>query len=155
MIILNVKGNLLDTDCKYIAHGVNCQNAMGSGVAKAIYTRYPEVKSAYHEHCGLAFEVLGQDSEELLGSVQPVETEDLKIVFNMFTQLNYGRDGEKYVSYDAIYDCFSTLDLHLHKENKPVAIPKIGSGLAGGSWTAIEAIINSATPNLEIIVYEI
>ena len=28
---------------------VNCQNAMGSGVAKAIYTRWPIVKEEYHK----------------------------------------------------------------------------------------------------------
>ena len=35
-------GDITETDCEYIAHGVNCQNAMGSGVA------FPKIG------CGLA-----------------------------------------------------------------------------------------------------
>ena len=32
-----------------IMHQVNCQNVMGSGVAKALYTKYPQVKSEFHK----------------------------------------------------------------------------------------------------------
>ena len=38
-----VKGNLLDSDCDYICHQVNCQGVMGSGIAKQIRERWPEV----------------------------------------------------------------------------------------------------------------
>lgn len=33
----------------YIMHQVNCQNVMGAGVAKALYTKYPIVKLSYHD----------------------------------------------------------------------------------------------------------
>ena len=45
--------------------------------------------------------------------------------------------------------------LHDDYEYNRVAIPKIGAGLAGGDWEAIEAIINLATPYLQIYVYEL
>ena len=32
-----------------IMHQVNCQNVMGSGVAKALYTKYPQVKLEFHK----------------------------------------------------------------------------------------------------------
>jgi hypothetical protein len=38
-----VKGDLLKSDCQYIAHGVNCQGVMNSGIAKQIRDKYPEV----------------------------------------------------------------------------------------------------------------
>lgn len=38
------KGDILNADAEFICHQVNCMNAMGAGVAKAIYTKYPEVK---------------------------------------------------------------------------------------------------------------
>ena len=32
-----------------IMHQVNCQNVMGAGVAKALYTKYPQVKEQFHQ----------------------------------------------------------------------------------------------------------
>jgi len=32
-----------------IMHQVNCQDVMGSGVAKALYTKYPQVKEEFHK----------------------------------------------------------------------------------------------------------
>ena len=30
-------------------HQINCQNVMGTDVAKALYTRHPKVKAAFHQ----------------------------------------------------------------------------------------------------------
>ena len=32
-----------------IMHQVNCKNVMGSGVAKALYTKHPQVKDEFHK----------------------------------------------------------------------------------------------------------
>ena len=44
-----VKGNLLDATEIVIAHQVNCQKKMNSGVAKAIREKYPEAFEKYLE----------------------------------------------------------------------------------------------------------
>ena len=44
-----VKGNLLDATEAIIAHQVNCQKKMNSGVAKAIREKYPIVFDIYHQ----------------------------------------------------------------------------------------------------------
>ena len=44
-----VKGNLLDATEAIIAHQVNCQRKMNSGVAKAIREKYPIVFDIYQE----------------------------------------------------------------------------------------------------------
>lgn len=49
MITKYINDSILNTPLEYIAQGVNCQNKMGSGVAKVIYERYPEVKKQYHD----------------------------------------------------------------------------------------------------------
>lgn len=146
MIIDIIQGDLLSTPYKHIAHGVNCQNKMGSGVAKAIFTIHPEVKSAYHEFCS------GIPLGSRLGEVQPVDCAGV-MVYNCFTQFNYGYDGQKYVSYEAILKCFKTLNRYLSGED--LAIPKIGCGLAGGNWQVVSALINEVTPDLNIYVYDI
>ena len=46
-MVHEIKGNLLDTNCQYICHQVNCQGKMNSGVAKAIRDKWPEVYIQY------------------------------------------------------------------------------------------------------------
>ena len=151
MITKYIKGDVTKTELKYLAHGCNCSNAMVSGVARAIYEAFPEVKEKYHAYAS-QYEYSNYAKKQLLGEIQSVKSRD-KIIYNLFTQLNYGYDGKRYVDYVALLKCFISLTEAL--EGQIIAIPKIGSGLAGGSWIFIEQMINDATQDkLEIWVYE-
>lgn len=151
MIVEEIKGNLLDTKIKCIAHGVNCQNVMGSGVAKAILTKYPEVKESYHNFCTEMTHKVINGPEDLLGMVGEVQCSDGKLVYNCFTQENFGYDGEMYVSYIAVAKCFDLLNKEFGV--KEIAIPKIGCGLAGGDWKKMKDIINEHSGDMKITVY--
>lgn len=107
-----------------IAHGVNCADAMGSGVARALYMKWPTVKAMYH-----------REGSMLLGDAQFVEVDDDLVVANCFTQESYGRDGEQYASPEALKEAltlaaYEACDRDLDK----VYIPRIGSGLGGLRW---------------------
>jgi O-acetyl-ADP-ribose deacetylase (regulator of RNase III) len=147
MITRYIQGDITQTELKIIAHGVNCQNTMGSGVAKALFTKWPEVKARYHRYfCRTG------EPEDFLGDISTAKIDDM-IVLNMHTQLNFGYDGKKYVNYAAVSKCFATAaDLY---RGQTIAIPKIGCGLAGGNWTFMEQLINDAVSDrIEIWVYE-
>ena len=58
-------GNLLDAPQKVIAHQVNCQGKMGSGVAKVIRDKYPKVYETYLNTC--AYNLSKGNSPECLG----------------------------------------------------------------------------------------
>jgi O-acetyl-ADP-ribose deacetylase (regulator of RNase III) len=147
-MLTHVKGDILESPYN-IAHGVNCQNAMGSGVAKAIYTKYPVVKESYRRLCE------NQSPESLLGKVQCVYSASMnKSIFNLFTQLHYGRDGKPYASLIAIKECFSYLNTLLLYDNY-LAIPKIGCGLGGLRWEDVEPVIDASAPYLNIYVYSL
>lgn len=153
MIVKEIKGDLLSTDLNFIAHGVNCQNKMGSGVAKAIFTKYPNVKTEYHAFYNRTISLLVNGQEDFLGCIQPINVSDGKMVFNMFTQEFYGYDGKLYASYEAIESAFKTLTEHYGHIGK-LAIPKIGCGLAGANWEKVRDIINKTTGDeLEVYVY--
>ena len=114
--ITEIKGPAL------IAHGVNCKNVMGSGVARALYTRWPTVKRSYHEH-----------QNQSLGQVQVVSVEDNLRVANCFTQYDYGKKKAKYADPEAIYECLESLcglavDFFKLEE---IHLPRIGCGLGG------------------------
>ena len=130
-MVEEIKGNLLDTDCRIITHGVNCQGKMESSVAKALYTKYPEVKESY-----LNFFNDEYNSEEYLGLVNCVYRDD-KIVLNCFIQQNYGHNKQIYISYKAITKCFSIISCFYDE----IAIPRIGCGLAGGDWKIVKKCI--------------
>lgn len=150
--ITYIRGDLLTTDIRYIAHGCNAQGVMGAGVALALRKRWPEVYTGYET----VYKANQHSAEPLrLGSIIPVRTNDgSKIVFNCITQKFAGHDGRKYVSYDAIDEVFVQLNREIHrsKDNR-LAIPKIGAGLAGGEWQVIESIIKSRIDDIDVTVY--
>ena len=147
-MIRYINGDITKTEIKNIAHGVNCQNVMGSGVAKALYTKFPKVKSCYHHFLDTKadnFDPLGY-----VNIVHPYKVDD-PTVYNLFTQRFYGNDGRIFVSYDAVGRCFRELNSLLNGQQ--LAIPKIGCGLAGGSWDIVKEIIDEYAPNIDIYVY--
>lgn len=146
MTIKYIKGNLLDTDCKVIVHGCNCQGVMGSGVAKAIRWKFPE---AYNIYRNVRMYVLGAIH---------VANCDNKIVINALTQEYYGRTSDKqYVDYTAVRACMRRINTFMEniQATKQIAIPKIGCGLGGGDWDTISGIIDEELPDFEILVYEL
>lgn len=154
MITKYIKGDITNTELTYIAHGVNCQNVMGSGVAKALYTKFPEVKRSYHDYYEEKKLLYYTKPKDFLGSVN-ISKSGSKVIFNCFTQENFGYDNNKYVNYSAIVHCFHELKF-LCSDTKKLAIPKIGCGLAGGNWDFMVELINDTVgDDLEIWVYEL
>lgn len=152
-----IKGNLLDHDGP-IAHGVNTQGKMNSGVAKAIREKYPDIYDEYVSYIKYQIEEKGRDP---LGACsQYRDAKGHTLVYNMFTQDKYGYDGKRYVSYKAVKESFDLLNYlaqtpRFGRALNPVGIPKIGAGLGGGDWEVIEQIIDEVTPHIEIWVYEL
>ena len=147
-----VKGNLLDSDCTYICHQVNCQGAMGSGIAKQIRERWPEVFSSYRSYY---MRFLGNTSS-LLGNIWGVKINDTQWVVNMFSQDNFGYDGSRFTSYDAFAECLIAMRDRFSK-GKTIGFPKnIGCGLGGGNWKVISALIEEILgKDFDVYIYEL
>jgi O-acetyl-ADP-ribose deacetylase (regulator of RNase III) len=148
-----VIGNLLDSDCDYICHQVNCQGVMGSGIAKQIRERWPEVYWSYED----AYKnYIWGNTRKLLGSVDiAMITCSTQTVLNMFAQDTYGYDRARYTSYDAFSDCLHEIKLIVPKD-KTIGFPKnIGCGLGGGNWKVISALIEEILgKDYEVYIYE-
>lgn len=140
-------GNLLEAPQTVIAHQVNCQGVMNSGVAKAIRNKYPEVYTHYINY----YHVI----RILEGKAQFIETNDKKIVINLFGQKNYGYDGKCYTSYayltEALVEVFVTLKRQKINE---FAIPyKMGCDRGGGNWEIVSSILEDLSEKYGIDVY--
>lgn len=134
-----------------VAHGCNCQGVMGSGVAKAIRSKWPKAYTTYSKHVS---ERSTDRGANLLGTVQLVEVGDGLFVANLFTQQFYGRDGKKYANIDAIKAALRIAMEVSAGFNLPLYMPLIGCGLGGLSWEHdIEPIVASLSDDIGVDVY--
>lgn len=155
MAIHHVEDDLLETPYELVAHGVNCAGAIGSGVAGQIVNKWPVVRDAYM----VKYE---RDRWEL-GDLQVVPVLTMKslgprAVVNCATQRTYLPRGRRHFDYDAwghVCHNLNNLVMRLGPDRWRVAMPRIGSGLAGGDWPQALAILEAcfwASP-VEVFVY--
>lgn len=147
------EGDLLCSTEDIIIHQVNCQGIMGSGVALAIKIKYPKVFKYYYKLCKSV------QPETLMGSYQTIQVSKNKKIINMFTQLNYGYNGERFTDYIHFTLCFShILSEYNNKENNNIAIPyKIGCCRGGADWDSILKYIEMVAQDYSgnIVIYKI
>jgi O-acetyl-ADP-ribose deacetylase (regulator of RNase III) len=128
-------GNLLDVKAGWISHGCNAHGIMGSGVAAAVKRMYPAAYKHYREE----YEDIGLR----LGEINVYQVSDNLMIVNAITQENFGSVRKRYVSYDAIQECFERINFRMKDGLVPkeLHIPRLGAARGGGSWNIIEAII--------------
>lgn len=121
--------DVTDVALGIIAHGVNCQHAMGSGVAGAIKKKWPIVYEKFME---------APKGKTMLGTVDliAVTTDDSLFVANCYTQNFYGYGGGRYADPEAVAKCLYTVFRLADGLTLPVYMPKIGCGLGGLDWEA-------------------
>ena len=164
-----VIGDLLETNCKVIAHQVNCIGVMGSGVAKCIKNRWPEVFTGY-------LNTIHTLDHECLGGCLILEAEPGKYIANLFGQYFYNgyyKNKEDYykhpyykrpdtnlsgdlrfTNYEALFSSLNYLRTRMI-ENKvdSVSFPyKLGSDRGGGNWNIVKIMISEIFKDTDIIV---
>jgi O-acetyl-ADP-ribose deacetylase (regulator of RNase III) len=154
--------NLLECDgLDVICHSVNCQGVMGSGMAKQVRDKWPEVYNNYKQFVDEIKNKNNGKTYPLLGDVCFVQTApNGPTVANLFLQNFYGRDGKRYTSYDALCTALEKLKtwcLMNFKEKRELDEPikigfpmNMGCALGGGNWTIVETIIDEVFKNNDI-----
>ena len=148
-----VKGNLLDAAENIIAHQVNCQKKMNSGVAKAI-----------REEWSIVFDRYSQTNPQL-GLVDFIHITDKNkgehYIANMYSQDMYGYDGQQYTNYDAFRTCCKSIvnECKLTKcmgQKLSVAMPyKIASDRGGADWDKIMDILLEEFTDVDLTLYKL
>jgi O-acetyl-ADP-ribose deacetylase (regulator of RNase III) len=152
-----LEGNILDADETIICQQVNCKGVMGSGLAKQIRNKYPNVYTDYKLFCKTVKNPLGQVNSVV---VQDKEKGLNHIIMNIFGQDGYGRD-RRYTDYNAlemglqsIYNEVTTEGKFLY--GKSIAIPyNLGCGLAGGDWNVVCKIIEDVFNDYNVTIYKL
>lgn len=138
-----------------IAHGCNCHNIMGAGIAKTIRTHYPQVFET-----DASFSIpLGK---ERLGhiSICPLDNPYSKrrqFVVNCYTQdrianVNHTAPFDKDAFRNALDKLYNVNNYQFEDERVgriQLGIPYIGAGLAGGNKEEVESIIQEYADKYE------
>ncbi|WP_031064482.1 macro domain-containing protein [Streptomyces sp. NRRL F-5527] len=122
---------------KIVAHVCNDIGGWGKGFVLALSRRWPEPEAAYRAwHRDRAAGGFG------LGAVQLVQVERYVWVANMIGQRGI-RTGSKGVPvrYEAIDTALDRLAGHARELDASVHMPRIGCGLAGGTWSRVEPLV--------------
>lgn len=133
-----------------IVHCCNNVGAWGKGFVLAVSKRWPHVEKAYRN--------LGTWK---LGDVQFVEASPGIIVANLIGQNGIGggyRQGPPPIRYEAIEQGLKVVRYKaLNTYGKPMTVhmPRMGTGLAGGSWEEISAIIKRTLDGVMVCVYDL
>lgn len=166
MSIHFIKGNLLEENLDYYCHQVNCQGRMGSGIAKSIKEKWPNVYDEYMKKCrdreDEIYHMCGGSkngidwSETLLGEIQLVHVGENKNVVNMFAQQYYGYNGKRYTSYDAFWACLGKIREIVPVGSKIGFPERIGCGLGGANWEVIKTMIwEVLSEDFDVYIYKL
>jgi len=124
---------------KIICHICNDVGGWGKGFVVAISKRWPQPEAQYR-----AWYAQGELAGFRLGAIQLVDAEPTLKVANMIAQRGIRPSaGVPPIRYDAVQECLASLANHAAELRASVHMPRIGCGLAGGSWDEIEALITA------------
>lgn len=136
---------------KVIVHVCNDIGGWGRGFVVALSKRWPEPESSYRAWY--------KDGESFrLGAVQFVQVEEELWVANLIGQHKLRRQGgQPPIRYEAIEEGLTEVSRWAQKQGASVHMPRIGCGLAGGSWDEIEPILQRTLleQNIPISVYDL
>lgn len=141
-------GDLFDVKEGIICHQVNCQGAMGRGVAAQFKKRFPHHFLLYKQMCATTKPI------GLLGRLLINEEEPNLYSCSMFAQLNWRGDGCK-TDYAAFRSCCYDLKEYMKNKNINLSIYMplhIGCGLAGGDWDTVYNILKDEFQNYNLIL---
>jgi len=140
---------------KIIAHVCNDEGGWGRGFVLSLSKRWPQPEQSYRQW------FKDRNSEDLewppfqIGNAifVPV-TEDIYVA-NMIAQHGTKFTSGPPIRYGALEECLKDVEMWARdNDHASVHMPRIGCGLAGGTWAEVEAIINRVFIDIEVFVYD-
>ncbi len=133
---------------KIITHCCNNIGAWGAGFVLALSRRWPHVERAYKKLRAYN-----------LGDVQFVQADDNIVVANIIGQdgisdgFLYNKTPIRYPAIEAGLVRVAT-QARMYNPHASIHMPRMGCGLAGGTWDQMEPIIAKTLDGLDVTVYD-
>ena len=142
-IVKEVKGDLIEMfknrEFTLIAHGANCLNTMGAGIALQLAENFPEVPQVDKEFPLPPLYRLGDYS---------VAQTEYGAVLNFYTQLKPGSNFE----YSALKSCLKKLSIEALKSDSYIELTA-GAGIGAGDWAIIKQLLDMQENLLITVVH--
>jgi O-acetyl-ADP-ribose deacetylase (regulator of RNase III) len=156
---------IVHTGTRVVAHVCNDQGGWGSGFVLALSNRWQAPEERYRKW--------SKEESFCLGDIQivPVKDEHGRIyVANMVAQCGYAtQENPVAISYASLSVCLyrlqkwignlSNVKMGIKKDYFPIDIsihmPRIGCGLAGGSWEVVGPLIEAHLSGFDLYVYDL
>lgn len=138
---------------KIIVHVCNDVGGWGRGFVVALSNRWPEPEQHYRKW------FRGKTAQPFaLGEVQFVKVSADTSVANLIGQRDIRtRAGVPPIRYDALRQGLRVIAVEVHRLAASVHMPRIGCGLAGGSWEQVGPIVEQelAVKGISVTVYDL
>lgn len=155
--VIEIKGNLLISDCDVLFHQANCQSIMGAGIALQIKRHFPAAFAADVDFPYSSNARFGRYSSALThNGTKPVE------VVNLYGQRylgrsNYTNDSLHY-RYAAIEAALSTYfrqkSAQADFDQLKFGVPTyMGCAIAGGDWEVVRGILQKIAEAFDMVIY--
>lgn len=147
-MIENAKGNLLQAEAEALVNTVNCVGVMGKGIALQFKQAYPDMAKAYEKAC--------KREEIRPGHVQVWDTGALhgpKHIINFPTKLHWRSKSRLEDIESGLTSLVQTIRA-LGIES--VAVPPLGCGHGGLSWSEVRPMIEAAfeeIPDVQVLIF--
>jgi len=141
-----VEGDATSPERGVIVHVVNDRGGWGKGFVNAVSRRWPEPERAYRSWARnkTGFE---------LGRAQIVPVGDALFVANVLAQSGYKRvAGRPPIRYDALEKGLAEVARFCADRGLDAHMPRIGCGLAGGTWDEVEPLVERTLVAAEVPV---
>ena len=143
--------NPLSDGNKVIVHVCNDMGKWGKGFVMAISKKWKQPELEYRQWYKM-------NNDFLLGNVQFINVENDIWVANLIGQhkINKDESGNPPIRYNAILSGLEKISLYAIENKASVHMPRIGCGLAGGTWDKIEPLVITALTekNISVTVYD-
>ena len=131
-------GDICEAPERVVIQGCNAQGVMGSGVAKALRNKYPEV---YIEYMTDYRRGLFKPGYVVHTKLSPPHNN--KWVCSIISQERYGTDGKKYARYSSLVKGVEAVRKFVFQTGMTgIATPKIGCGLGGLDWEIVSELLD-------------
>ena len=123
----------------------------GGGFSLAIRRKWPTAQEAYRQWA------YGNRRNLSLGNVHLAAPENNLTIASMVAQRGYGPSEKARIRYSALRSCLQRLSAVAIKQKATIHMPRIGTGLAGGSWSIVSELIDDilCRAGINVFVYDL
>lgn len=151
-------------EAKYIAHVCNDVDRWGKGFVMAVSNRWDWIKGVYHRDSKNLGEVKIYTVKGSMVGEKMVNAKEIHVV-NMIAQHDVrSHNGVSPIRYDALRACLKSLAEYIQSTHdgkgsvcSAIHMPRIGCGLAGGTWIIVEKIIEEEviSRGISVVIYSL